>query len=255
MTAREQAYLAAQIADHSDPERQLWIEYKDAGSVDAFHYLFRLYHPLALKIARRFQKNHPNYSVEFAEILQMANEGLLGCIARYQPETGVPFRFFSNRRIYGAILNGVEKHSELHEYLGYRARVKRDRLHSLKQKQAEATTLEEQLQILADIASGLALGFMLEQFSPDKHDRPDNSPSAYHSLAWKQALNAVYTEIAGLPEKEQRILHLHYVDELTFRQIATVFGVSVGRISQLHKSSLSLLRKRLQRKGQFRLEG
>ncbi|MFC4291078.1 sigma-70 family RNA polymerase sigma factor [Sphingorhabdus arenilitoris] len=255
MTDTEQTYHAAHLVRETDEERLLWARHQNNGSVEAYHDLFKLYHPLAVKVAQRFWGNYYKSGVEFAEILQMANEGLLGCLHRYRPDMGVPFRYFCNRRIYGSILNGIEKHNELHEYLGYRARVKRDRITSLKKKMAGAATLEEQLQILADIASGLALGFMLEQFSPEKHDRPDASPSAYHSLAWKQAITSVFKEISALPDRERDIIELHYIQELSFRQIAAMYKISFGRVSQLHQSSLSLLRKRLQRKGQFKLEG
>jgi RNA polymerase sigma factor for flagellar operon FliA len=61
-------------------------------------------------------------------------------------------------------------------------------------------------------------------------------------------------ELASLPPREQLILRRHYHDGLGFDALAALLGLTKGRISQLHRSALATLRKRLGQRGHFTLE-
>jgi len=75
-----------------------------------------------------------------------------------------------------------------------------------------------------------------------------------HSVAWKQLVERAATEVARLPERDRRIIELHYLEDVNFDQIADLYGLTKGRISQLHKAAMLLLRKRLSAVAGFRLE-
>ena len=62
-------------------------------------------------------------------------------------------------------------------------------------------------------------------------------------------------ELEVLPERERDILRYHYLEGISFDEIGILLGVSKGRISQIHKAAIALLRKRLSNNGRFRLEG
>ena len=47
---------------------------------------------------------------------------------------------------------------------------------------------------------------------------------------------------------------MHYIDGLAFDEIAKVLNVGKSRVSQIHRASLSLLRKRLSKADPFRLQ-
>ena len=64
----------------------------------------------------------------------------------------------------------------------------------------------------------------------------------------------IASELRALPEREGEIVRLHYQEGLTFEQLGTLFGVTKGRISQLHKAAIAMLRKRLLKAGTFRLK-
>ena len=57
-----------------------------------------------------------------------------------------------------------------------------------------------------------------------------------------------------LGERERHILRYHYLEGLSFGQIAQLLGLSNARISQLHKAALGTLQRRLAASGHFRLE-
>jgi RNA polymerase sigma factor for flagellar operon FliA len=111
------------------------------------------------------------------------------------------------------------------------------------------------MEALVDMAVGLALGFMLEGTGL-YHDEgePATQVTAYDSLAWKEMVDRLVAELTRLPERDRLIIRLHYLEDVNFDQIAILLGLTKGRISQLHKSALMLLRKRVSGGGGFRLE-
>lgn len=120
----------------------------------------------------------------------------------------------------------------------------------------------ERMAALNDLALGLALGFMLEgtglMADPDDPKDPISShtatPSAYESLAWKDMIGTLMSELATLSEREQIIVRHHYIEGISFEALASLLKLSKGRISQIHRSALAQLRKKITGKGHFRME-
>jgi RNA polymerase sigma factor FliA len=236
-------------------ERALWEAYGEGQSARARELLFRHYQHLAKNMAGRYRRSNAGAFIEYAELFQLACTGLLESIDRFKPELGIPFRYFCNRRISGAILNGISKHSELNQQISTRKRAERERIASLRKDCRQAKTLDEQLDLLGEIAAGLALGFMLEDASQDARDMRSSEPDAFETLAWKQMVRLVSEEIHQLHPQQRDILVWHYSDGLPFDQIAAIMSLSKGRISQIHKAAIALLRKRLLSVRKIWLEG
>jgi RNA polymerase sigma factor for flagellar operon FliA len=49
--------------------------------------------------------------------------------------------------------------------------------------------------------------------------------------------------VDALPDQERRVVKYHYFQNLEFTEIARIFGVTKGRVSQIHKRALVLLRE------------
>ena len=60
---------------------------------------------------------------------------------------------------------------------------------------------------------------------------------------------ALTRAVASLPERLQLVLSLHYVEGLTYREIAKILEVSEPRVCQLHGESVALLRGAFARRG------
>lgn len=206
-------------------------------------------------MAASFVRRDAPTPIEFDELFQLACTGLLESIDRFKPELGVPFRYFASRRINGAILNGIAQHSEINRQISNRRRLERERLASLAAEHKTPADLDEALGMLGDIAAGLALGLMLEESRLYSSDGADLAKNAFETIAWKQMVKLVEVEIAQLPQRDRDIMRWHYLDGLPFDQIADILKLSKGRISQLHSAAIALLRKRLLKVGQFRIEG
>ena len=59
-------------------------------------------------------------------------------------------------------------------------------------------------------------------------------------------MDAVTAAIADLPEREQTVMQLYYVEELNLKEIGEVLGVSESRISQILSAVVKKLRGTLQ---------
>lgn len=242
-------------AQFRDEEAQLWRDYRGSDNVSSREKIFRHYVPLARRLASKYIGLQSRSSIEYDDLFQLACTGLLESIDRYNPDLGVPFRYFANRRINGAMLNGIAKHSEIAQQISTRRRIAQERISSLRSGEGKPASLDDALTALGDIAAGLALGLILEEARGDQPELVDTAPSAFETVAWQQMVKLVRDGIDQLPLRERDILIWHYIEGLRFDQIGDVLHLTKGRVSQVHKAAIALLRKRLLNSSHFRLEG
>lgn len=180
--------------------------------------------------------------IDYQDLVQFACVGLLEAIDRYKPEGGASFKTYCVPRIRGAILEGIRKWTDTHEQLSFQRRLRRERLALLDDAEPGANPFTR----LASLATGLAIGMMLEGTS--MYAGPDNqSPygNGYENAAWQQSCTKLRQAVSTLPDAARKVIRYHYFELLPFDQIATLLGLSKGRISQLHRSGLEELRKAL----------
>jgi len=70
----------------------------------------------------------------------------------------------------------------------------------------------------------------------DSHRQPDAI------VEHAEFMGAVTAAIEGLPEREQLIMQLYYVEELNLKEIGEVLEVSESRVSQLLTATVKKLR-------------
>jgi RNA polymerase sigma factor FliA len=255
VTVSEVGRRGSTFRDQPGTEASLWTTYKRDGSPDIREQLFDHYLPLARRIAARFYRGGTVGAIEFEELVQLSCAGLLEAIDRFNPELGVPFRYFGNRRMSGSILNGIARYSEVNQQISARKRMVSERIASLRPDESVSATTAESLNILGEIAAGLAVGFMLDESRAFASEACDPAHNGYHTLEWKQTIATLGGALEQLPPREQKIIRLHYLEGVPFEQLSAVFGITKGRVSQLHKAAVGLLRKRLLQTGDFSLCG
>lgn len=223
-------------------EASLWRRFRFERELRCREQLFTRYRGLARSIAVRQLGVRPRNGIEQGDMEQFAYEGLLVAIDRFDPLRGIPFGAFARRRIIGSIADGAARMTEVDAQYSYRRRVENERTRSIGVDAVAA----DPLRALADLATGLALGLMLEGTSlVEPANGADHRPNAYESLAWRELQALIVREIARLPDREATIVRHHYENGISFTQIAQLLGLSKGRVSQLHASALAKLRKRI----------
>jgi len=181
--------------------------------------------------------------LEFADYLQYARVGLLEAIERYDPVAGARFETYAARRIQGAILNGIAHYTEMQEQIAARQRVLGDRL-AAGAKPAPGGDPAALFGYLAELAVGLALGFALEDTGMVQGAEGSYQDRAYAGIELRQMAAQLRELLAALPERPRMVLSWHYLQERSFEEIARELGVTKGRVSQLHREGLQLLRER-----------
>ncbi|MEM8697272.1 MAG: sigma-70 family RNA polymerase sigma factor [Pseudomonadota bacterium] len=239
-------------------EAALWARLTQGGAAagEARRALFAAYLPLARGVAGRHFARRSGGDIEYADLYQFACAGLLEAIDRFKPDLGVPFAGFARKRVTGSVLDGIATTSEIRAQLSFRNRLKRERSRSLGGDALDRLSGEDAMQALVDMSIGLAIGFMLEGTTLYVDDNAaDPMPNAYESAAWSEMVERVLAEVEKIGGRERDIIRYHYFDGLDFTQIASLLDLSKGRISQLHRQSMLLLRKRLRNANIFRLKG
>jgi RNA polymerase sigma factor for flagellar operon FliA len=225
-----------------DDEAELWSARQTATAAEARETLFSNHAAFARQIAARYFRERTRGDLDLQELWQLAYAGLLEAIDRFDPARGVPFRGYAARRIAGSVLDGIAHASEVREQVAYRTRARSERLRSLAETDMDDLSTSEALRALAEIATGLAIGFMLDSGMAATEETADRRPSAYDSLAWKEAVQRLLSAVETLPSREQLIVRRHYLEGVGMDVIAGLLGVSKGRVSQLHKAAISRLR-------------
>ena len=75
-----------------------------------------------------------------------------------------------------------------------------------------------------------------------------DEPTPFDQLADAEPRDALIAAIAELPEREQLVIQLYYVEELNLEEIGQVLEVGAARVCQIKKSAHARLKKGLQRR-------
>lgn len=209
--------------------------------------IFEAYLPFSRRIAARIRKERPGADLDMDDLRQYAAEGLLQAMDRFEPERGIAFEAFAARRIAGCIIDGIGASSESRRQSAVRNRIRAERTRSLSPDNVDRLSTADALQVLADLAVSLAVGFMLDEAAVLGETPVAPGPSAYDSVAWTDTVKRMVSAIETLPEQERTVVRLHYLEGLEFARIADTLSLSRGRISQVHAAALDRLRRRLPR--------
>jgi RNA polymerase sigma factor FliA len=223
-------------------ERALWAEFVCSRDAQLRTRLIERHLPLARILAAKLFSGRRVQETEFDDYLHYAALGLIEAVDKFDPSHNVLFRTFAAHRIQGSVLNNVERLSERDEQLALRSRLRKQRLESLREGAKPGENASELFEHMAEVAVGLALGYMLEgsgmYVSPDDSHAED----VYSGQEMKQLRATVNAIIELLPERERSVIRYHYYHGLGVTEIGDILGVTKGRISQIHRQALRNLR-------------
>jgi len=199
-------------------------------------------------------------NVEVDDLVQEGLIGLLNVQERYDPGRGATFFTFAMKRIRGA----------MYDYLRKIDWIPRNTRHLMKQVEKALMELEGRDGELPDekkVAGYLDIplrdvqlalkemsrrqllnldGFLTEDSEDFTEIFPGKSKTPEEVYNKAELNEQLQIEIEGLKERERNLLSLYYVEDLNFKEIAEVFGVTESRISQIHRSIMVKLKKRMQ---------
>ncbi|MFM9885928.1 MAG: RNA polymerase sigma factor FliA [Burkholderiales bacterium] len=235
--------------------------YTATGQIDREDYIER-YAPLVKRMASHLLAKLPA-SVEADDIIQAGLIGLMDAASRFEEGQGVQFETYATQRIRGAMLDELRASDWLPRSLRKSQREIERTISKLEQRLQRppleteiakeiGVPLHEYQTMLQDARCHQLL--YLEDFSDDDDsgsdsflDRncPDNRSDPVEAIQDQRFRVALVEAIDGLPERERLLMGLYYEQELNFREIAAVLGVTESRICQLHSQAVSRLRSKM----------
>lgn len=215
----------------------LWKEFIDSKDPDIRAKLVEHYYDYAATIARTIFSQRAWTGLQYDDCLQLALEGLIAAVDRFQANKGASFKTYSSYRIKGAVLNGLDRYSEEYDYAAYKRRLTAEKVSSIEATNTVATDRGSQtaLERVMDIAVELALSHLLtESNSLDKlvDETPYGNPGRV--VLQRQLLGIV----DKLPNKQREIVKRYYFEGDSFVTIAESMGLSKARVSQLHGGAI-----------------
>jgi RNA polymerase sigma factor for flagellar operon FliA len=239
-----------------------WREYRATRSDVGRETLLQRYIHLVRYMANRLARTFPP-SVETEDLVSAGVLGFLRALDSYDPTFGTDFSVYALTRIRGAMVDFVREGDPIGRVTRRRLRDAARSLGELEQElghQPSQWEAASKLGLSVDAYHRLltyantAAMVSLEQLEGDSDDDGQATTRAWiadptaedplSGLLDKETEAAVATMVAGLSTVHQLVLHLHYVEELNFREIAMIMDVSESRTTQLHAAAVSALRSR-----------
>lgn len=244
----KQTVLLTQGSPVLDPAA-LWPAYVADRDSAVRERIVRCYLQFARMLAAKMYAGRSNSDIEFADYLQYARVGLLEAIDRFDPDRGVKFETFAGSRINGAMLNGLASFTEIQEQIAARKRTVAERMQSLGDAAPGRDKPEALFGYLAQLALGLAVGFVLEDTGSEQYSEPQYLDNTYTSVELKQLRARMKDMLATLPDNQKKVITYHYLQQIQFEEIARMLDLSKGRIAQLHREALGTLKMTINRSG------
>ena len=200
-------------------------------------------------------------SVEIDDVIQSGMMGLLDAAKRFQDTFGAQFETYATQRIRGSMLDelragdwlprGLRKTQRTIEGALQRLEHRLGRIPSEGEMAKELGVALEEYQEMLQEARGYQLIYF-DQTDDDEGSDPfldrnvsDDESNPIDILGDERFRKAVIGAIENLPEREQMLMGLYYEQELNFREIAAILGVTESRVCQLHSQAVARLRVRL----------
>ena len=194
--------------------------------------------------------------MELDELIQVGMIGLLEASRAFDPSKGVEFENFAHSRVRGAMLDEVRRLSFLPRSAVAFNKSHNETVHALAAELGRTPTQAEIAEFMGkdidDFHKERGKARRFETYSMEVvteevmtiADDESRQPEAIVEEA--EFMGAVTQAISDLPEREQLVMQLYYVEELNLKEIGEVLGVSESRVSQILSSVVKKLRTTLQ---------
>ena len=191
-------------------------------------------------------------AIEIEDLMQIGYYGLVTAAQKYSPKEGATFISYAVLRIRGAIVDHLRKSSNLCRttiQMQQKAKKVEEGLRSSLQRNPSPAEMAEKMGIELNEYREWEKAFNanIHQSLDEVYDEysmwfvsKENTPE--ENLDRSQLKTILTTGLKDLPEKEAMVIQLYYVEELNVYEIAEVMEITTGRVSQIKKSAVSLLR-------------
>ena len=237
--------------------QRLWERYRKGDCLEARNALIAYYRRYAYAVVRRVRARLPR-TVETGDLRGAGDIGLIQAIQNFDPERGVPFEAFCERRVRGAILDELRRHDWLPRPVRQRLNLRRELREDLRTRLGHDPSD-------AEIASAMQISLQeyLSQYQPGRDTpvlagaRPagtgQNGESGLDYLEDPRELSPaedafrremLETISQTLEEQDRLVLYLRFFEGRTLREIGEELGLSPSRVSKIVSGAVARLKER-----------
>lgn len=240
----------------TDSSNVLWATYAERRDLATRNALVERYLPLVRRVAMQVRADLPR-QVELDDLISYGSVGLIDAVERFEPKRGARFTVFAWSRIKGAILDDLRRSDVVRRNV-------RDESRIVNRAQAELTRRFQREPTWDEVASELGVsrdrleemrstaystvhplsidvdegnGPRLDEVLPGSEGTPDQE---YDITELREKVAAAWN---ALPTRERTVLHLRYVEGLTYAEAAEALGgIASSRVNQVVTEGIRALR-------------
>lgn len=205
-------------------------------------------------VANSLARRLPPCPLDADDLVSAGVIGLMDAVGKFDPGRGIRFDTYAHIRIRGAMLDEIRAM----EWAPRHVREKAARLaiayKDLERTDRAATEEEVAAALGVDLrrldgmrrqtsrATMMSLEAMAEADLNVIERVPAHGADALAVLVGREARHVLGEAVGRLPARERAVVVLYYYEDLRMVEIGRVLGVSVGRVSQLHRTAIGRLK-------------
>jgi RNA polymerase sigma factor for flagellar operon FliA len=201
---------------------ELWLKYSETKSATIKKQIISNYTSLVHYVIHNYHFTSFDV-VDEQDFFQFGIEGLSEAIDRFDPNYGTKFETYAIQRIRGKIIDEIRK-------LQIKPRV----------NSYGDTEYIKNVSLSHEVEG--AEVYSLNETIPSDVELPDES------LQKKEQKEILINAIGALEERDRQLIALYYYENLNYKEIAELLGITVSRVSQVHSRILKELKEKLQGK-------
>ncbi len=205
-------------------------------------------------------------SLDLEDLYSVGLHGLMAAVRKFDPAQGTPFAGFAALHIRGAVRDELRKMDWTPRSVREKAKKLREAMDRVEQRLGRPSLESE---VAEELSISLeAYWTLLDEIRPVSfvpldeeltnedgsvesrfHDRiaDENQEGALEVLERREILQLVVDQMKKMPELTRKVLAMYYFENMRLAEIATVFHLTEGRISQIHTQAVLSLRNFVRR--------
>jgi RNA polymerase sigma factor for flagellar operon FliA len=234
----------------------LWDAYRANPCDGNRNLLVESYRGIVTDVVRRFALRLPQ-AVERGDLETAGSVGLIAAVAAFEPQRGIPFEIYCERRVCGAVVDELRNMDCLTRAWRTRLQAQRDaasRLRARLEREPTDEQIAEELGLSAEEyahtfgvrLNGLASASHSEALPGDPEDLgtlPDlDADEPGEALTREELLDLIAQRLSPI---ESKIVYLRYWDDQSMREIGEIVSLSESRVCKIHARLLERLSERL----------
>lgn len=193
-------------------------------------------------------------NLDYEDLVQQGLVGLVEAANTFDPTKGIQFSTYAYIRIRGAIIDVLRAQGWGSRGGSIKVPLIEDIFNDLEKQLGREPTMEElaealsiDLEELHRIISERTFHYCVSLESMGADPKKDQL-TAHEQMELEEEKNFLIDSINQLTEQERLVLTLYYYEDLRLKEIASIFGVTESRVSQVHREVIFKLKARMKAK-------